>query len=351
MKSFHERNSTVIGATGTAFLLAVLVVVLNINNIPFLSTTETYHGEFPEAAGLRAGDDVQIAGLKVGSVGAVELDGTKVVVDLDVDSDTVLGSATTAAIKVQTALGRKFVELVPSGDGRLANDSTIPLARTRSPYDLTQGLADLTTTVGQLDVGKLAQALDDTGSVLGQLPPDVKTSLDGLSRLSQTISSRDGALGELLQHANGVSGVLAERNQQISTLLVDGRSLLAALNDRRDTIHQLLVNVQDVTDELRGLVADNQKQIGPALDQLKGVFDLLNNNYANLSDAITRLGPFARQLGEAVNTGPFFEAFVQNLVPANLLPQIPLLSGGDVKLPGLGTGSDGAPIQPGTGGN
>lgn len=322
MKTFSERNLTRLGVIGTAVLAVFFIVMFTVNGIAFVDGTKHYEAEFAEAAGLQPGDEVQVAGVKVGKVDNVELNGSRVRVGLDVEESARLGTQSTAAIKVLTVLGKKFVELVPRGQGSLEDGATIPLVRTRSPYDVTQALSDLTGTVEDLDVKTITGAIDATSSVLEELPPNLRTSLKGMSRLSQTIASRDKALGELLDHAEGVSGVLAARNKQISTLLADGSTLLTALNERKQTIRELIINIRLVTQELSGLVADNQETLGPALTQLKSVLDTLNKNYQNISEAITRLGPFARQLGEAVSTGPFFEAYVQNLVPTNMAPQL-----------------------------
>jgi phospholipid/cholesterol/gamma-HCH transport system substrate-binding protein len=143
--------------------------------------------------------------------------------------------------------------------------------------------------------------------------------------LSQTIASRDDALRRLLAGGNSLSGVLAERSGQITTLIGDGNLLLDELYRRRDAIHVLLANTTMVVTQLRGVVNDNQAQIGPALAELEKTLDLLNSNDRNIAAAIHGVGRYARTLGEAVGSGPFFYAYIANLAPTNLAPVLPQL--------------------------
>src|SRR6201999_300975 len=98
-----------------------------------------YHADFTEAAGLRSGDDVRVAGVSVGKVSDISLEGTHVRVDFAVDT-TWIGDSSTAAIKIKTLLGQKYLAIDPLGDKSLDPDTAIPLSRTSSTYDVTTAL-------------------------------------------------------------------------------------------------------------------------------------------------------------------------------------------------------------------
>ena len=89
--------------------------------------------------------------------------------------------------------------------------------------------------------------------------------------------------------------------------------LLAELNERRDALSSLLSSVRRLAAQISGLVAENEKLLGPALRELNSVVSLLNRNKRNVEIVLDRAGPFAASLGEAVSSGPFFQAYVQNL--------------------------------------
>ncbi|HZY75107.1 MAG TPA: ABC transporter substrate-binding protein, partial [Jatrophihabitantaceae bacterium] len=140
-----------------------------------------------------------------------------------------------------------------------------------------------------------------------------------LSRLSETISSRDQALRTLLAKANDVTGVLAARDQDLQRLISDGGLLLDELNARRDAIHSLLVNTSALSQQLQGLVSDNQKTIGPLLDQLDTVLQLLTQNQTDLDRGLALLGPFYRLFNNVIGNGRWFDNYIQNLSAAGIL--------------------------------
>lgn len=322
-----ERNLARIGIIGLAVVIGLGLLALKSGSIIRAFTTTTYQADFSEAGGLTAGDTVRIGGLVMGTVQDVALQDGHVDVTFSVRHGGHLGTATGAAIRTATVLGTKYLALLPGGTGTLPSGATIPLSRTQSPYNLTEILSTLSTKVGAINTGQLARSFDTISSALAHAPPELRSTLNGVRRLSQTIASRDAALSQLLSRAGAVTGVLAARSHQIGTLITDGNELLAVLYQRRAEIRLLLVNVTAVVDQLKGLATDNSRQLGPALHQLEGVLTLLNNNAGNITAAIAGLRRYAGGLGEVVGGGPWFYAYVQNIVPTNLVPVLPGLLG------------------------
>ena len=335
-KRFSERNPFQMGLVGLTMVGLVVALSVNVGTIRSSLLGTEYSAAFAESGGLRAGDDVRVAGLTVGRVEDVRIEDTHVAVTFDIEGLD-LGDRTSAAIKSDNALGRKFVQLEPAGTGVSAN---IPIERTVAPYGVTQALSDLTATTGELDVDQLAASFDSVADMFTDTPPELREALRGVGRLSQTISSRDAELAQLFDKARGVTGVLADRNQEITQLMTDGSAFFSEIQARRLVIHQLLVNTRLVTRELIGLVDDNRAQLRPALTELQGVIEILDRNSDNLEYAIKNLGGFIRALGEAVGGGPFFYAYLQNLVPADMAPIISNLIRQDPGESGPLTGGD-----------
>ncbi|GAB24151.1 Mce family protein [Gordonia polyisoprenivorans NBRC 16320 = JCM 10675] len=318
-KSMLERNTLTMGIVGTVAIIVVLVLAFNFRSLPVINSGHTMHIEFADASGLHEGDPVLVAGVEVGKVDKISLDGAKVVVDASVDtSDQRLGDDSTAAIKVRTVLGQRCIEITPRGTGSLGKGATIPVARTTSGYDITRSLEEVTGKVSATDTVDLSTALNQLTDVEAALPPDLKSSLSGLSRLSETIASRDSQLRTLLSNSDTTSKVLAQRNQELAALFGQGTTLFTALNRRSEDIHAILVQARQVADGLKGIANDNQTTLKPALDQLNSVLDLLNKNRSNIDQSITGLKTFTYQLGEAVGSGPFFGVLLQNIAPATV---------------------------------
>jgi len=116
----------------------------------------------------------------------------------------------------------------------------------------------------------------------------------------------------LLQHLAGVTGVLAQRRGQLVTLMQDGDKLLQELDKRRDVITQLLNNTSALAVQLEGLVADNKEQLKPALDHLKNVVQILDDNQKTLDETATLLYPTTRNLIDVVGSGGWYDATIIN---------------------------------------
>jgi phospholipid/cholesterol/gamma-HCH transport system substrate-binding protein len=319
-RTFAERDPVKLGVIGTVVLVAVVVGAFL---VPTAIGGRQFVAEFAEVGGLGSGDPVVVSGLKVGQVDGVDLNGDRVDVTFSVtDGNVRLGQDTSAAIKAETALGRKELALTPAGSGELQR---IPLNRTTVPYDVTDALSDVTSEVSQVDTDKVSNALGTLSDTFKDTPPQVKAVLDGLSRLSRTVSSRDATLRDLLLHADNVSGVLAQRDDQLVKILTQGSTLLADLNQRGAAIRSLLTNSVAVSDELSGLVADNKNQLDPTLKQLDDLLTVLQQNRDHIDQVLDRAGPLVREVGEAIGSGPFVDTQVGNLVPTNLIPLLPEL--------------------------
>ena len=322
MKAFRERNPLMIGTLGLAVLAAGTVVALNAKNLAVFGAGPSYAAAFNEAAGLKPGEDVTIAGVVVGHVTGVGLEGSHVRVDFRVNRGVDFGGTTQAAIKLETVLGTHEVALDPSGSGQMTPGTEIPVAHTSTPYDIVPAISQLTNKVNQINVKQLAQSFTTLSSAFKNSPPQVRASLSGLSRLSAAVASQQQQLRELLGHSSNVTGVLASRSTEINQIINDGNLVLQEVEQRRAVIHQLLVNTVVLSQQVTGLIQDNQATLQPLLNHLGNVESLLLRNQQNLDRSLSLLGPVYRELADTEGNGRWFDNFEQNLaaLPPELLP-------------------------------
>ncbi|SBS74292.1 Virulence factor Mce family protein [uncultured Mycobacterium sp.] len=313
IKPLAERNRFTVGIVGVLALVALLAAVFSYDKIPFIKGTTDHSAYFAEAGGIKTGSDVRVSGLGVGRVSDIRLRGTKVLVNFTVRDGVELGDRTEAAIKTETVLGTKYLELTPRGDGSLSGP--IPLERTTSPYDLTDALGDLTTTISGLDTTQLSSALTTLADTFKDTPPDLKLALEGVARFSDTLNARDTKLRDLLSNANKVTAVLAKRSDQIAQLVAGANALLVELLAQRNSVDALMGNLSAVSAQISGLVNDNRTQLKPAVDKLNGVLGILDNRKQELQRTLYLLRRYAMSFGEVLGSGPFFKASLVNLAP------------------------------------
>jgi phospholipid/cholesterol/gamma-HCH transport system substrate-binding protein len=312
MARHSERSILRLGAISLAVLALVMAASFNLQKFPGFRGTG-YHAEFTDANGLSRGDMVQIGGVRVGRVDSIDIESDHVRVNFEVHGAE-MGTETKASVQVLNLLGTKYLEIVPAGSGRMPKGSTIPLSRTRTTYDVVSTLNQLTTTTEQLDTDQLATALRTLAGTIDASAPEVHESFTGISRLSSSIASRNREVEQLIKHADGVTRLLAARKDDLVTLMKQGDVVFDELRSRKEAIHRLLVGARELAVSLKGIADDNAAEIGPALADLHEVTVNLRKQKDNIQATIHNLEPYASILINVIGTGPWFDAYVPNLV-------------------------------------
>ncbi|MGA9491873.1 MAG: MCE family protein, partial [Mycobacterium sp.] len=317
MKMFSERNPLIIGAIGIATVSAVVLAALQYQNLPFFNRGTNVSAYFADAGGLKTGNAVEVSGFPVGKVSSIELDGPGVLVKFKVTNRVHLGDRTEAAIKAKGLLGSKIVDVVPRGSGQF--DGAIPMDRTASPYQLPDALGDLATTISGLKTDQLSGSLATLAQTFAHTSPDLKNAVQGVARFAETLDERDAELRTLLTNAAKATGVLAKRTDQVVSLVHDTNALLAQLRTQSAALDRVAINISAVSRQLKGFIGENREQLRPALDKLNGVLAIVDNRKERLQQVIPEVNAYVMSLGESVASGPFFKAYVVNLLPGQFV--------------------------------
>jgi phospholipid/cholesterol/gamma-HCH transport system substrate-binding protein len=312
---FRERNPVVIGAVSLAVVALMILAAFRAQDLPLIGGGDTYYAAFSESGGLKANDEVRIAGVRVGKVESVGLDGDHVKVTFRVDTPSEFGDDTRAAIKVKTLLGAMYLSLEPAGSGQLPEGSEIPVERTSSPYDVVDAFSGLAETSERIDTDRLARSLTTLADLTRNTPEEFRGALHGVSRLSSNIAARDEQINTLLKNLERVSGVLDERDDDIVALMKDSDVLFRALVARREAVHNLLVSTSRLSKELTALIRQSRADLTPALDHLDDVVAVLNKNEDNLDNSLRLMAPFYRVFASTLGGGPWFDTYIQNMPP------------------------------------
>jgi phospholipid/cholesterol/gamma-HCH transport system substrate-binding protein len=318
MRPFRERNPLPIGIAGlaTVGLLGALAF-----NLQHFSGGTTYSAAFSEAAGLKPGEEVRIAGVKVGKVDSVGLEGDHVKVKFT--SSRTFGTDTRALIKIKTLLGSHYLALDPKGSGHQSSHREIPVTRTNAPYDVVPALQDASAQVAQIDTKQLAKSFDTLSQTMQGSSENVRGTLAGLQKISRAVASRDDELNQLLKHSSNVTKLLADRSGDLAALVSDGGLLLQEINSRRQVISQLLTGTVSLSQQITGTIQENKATLGPTLTNLHRVVNILNNNQQNLDKSLKLMSPFVSEAADYTGTGRFFDVYLQNLVPLPASVNIP----------------------------
>ena len=315
-KPFRERNPVVIGAISISVIVLILLAAFRAQDLPLIGGGDRYTAAFTEAGGLKPEDEVRIAGVRVGKVESVELDGDQVKVTFRVKTDSSFGTETGAAIKVKTVLGAMYLALEPAGSGQLDESDEIPVDRTSSPFDVVEAFSGLAETAEAIDTDQLAAGLTTLADLSRNTPEEFRAALAGVSALSANVAAKNDQINSLLTNLDRVTTVLSARDQDIIELMKDSDVLFQALVARRDAVHNLLVATSTLSAELTALVRDTREDLKPALAQLESVVAVLNKNEDNIDNSLRLMAPFYRVFANTLGTGPWFDTYIQNMPPA-----------------------------------
>ncbi|WP_299572452.1 MCE family protein [uncultured Williamsia sp.] len=326
MNRYRAGDLVRVGILGLVIVVAVILAGLQFEKLWSFSSGVRYTAVFTEAGGLKSGDTVTIGGVEVGAVQGISLRGDGLVdVDFTVRDGMRLGDTTRASIETQSLLGQRAVVVAPDGTGQLSPSSPIPVARTNSPYSLSDALNGVTRNTAGLDTADLDKALDTLSGTLTATRPELGPTFDGLSRLSRTINARDDSLRDLLDSTSKVTGILATQSAKVNSLILGANDIVDELNARRQQIVDLLANTSAVTEQLTILSRENGDKLAPTLARLNDVTAVLQKNRDNIAKAIPGLAKYATVVGEGVSSGPYYNAYVANLLPGQFIQ--PFLNG------------------------
>ena len=313
MRTLEPPNRLRIGIMGIIVMALVVGVGQSFTSVPMLMARPSYFGQFTDSGGLNTNDKVRIAGMDVGRVQGLKIEGDHISVKFSIGSQTI-GTESRLQIKTDTILGKKVLEIEARGAQTLRPGATLPIGQSTTPYQIYDAFFDVTKAAQGWDIDTVKQSLNVLSQTIDQTYPHLSAALDGVAKFSDTIGKRDEEVKHLLAQANQVASILGDRSDQVDRLLVNAKTLLAAFNERGQAIDALLANVAAFSEQVKGLINDNPN-LNHVLEQLRTVSDILVERKDDLAAGLTEVGKFLPSLNESIGSGPFFKVVLHNLVP------------------------------------
>lgn len=310
IKNFRERSPFLIGILSILGIAGGTALAFSLDKIPFVKQSYELTAEFADAAGLNPENQVRVAGIKVGTVESVELDGAKVVVTMEIDNGTEIPEDATAEIKLATLLGTKFVEIDGVGDDPFLSDGdVIPLERTEVPYEIYQAANQGTEVLEGLNGPQLNRMLVQLTKLTAAAETEVGEALEGLSELGAGVGARQDDLQELLAGADDLTALLADEGDEVVRLIDASNEVLGSLASKREEIQSLLEVTRQMAGEVTGLVRDNRSKLDSILTKLDRALVVLESNVEHIDMALEYAGPSSRYFGNITRQGRWADIF------------------------------------------
>jgi phospholipid/cholesterol/gamma-HCH transport system substrate-binding protein len=255
---------TVVTLLATALLAATIA---NTDSRP----TASYGAIFSDAVNLNPGDEVRLAGVRVGSVSKVQLyAGTKAKVTFGVDKAVPLSTTTQAVIRYRNLIGQRYLAIVdgPTSGTTLRPHSVIPESLTQPALNLNTLFNGFRPLLAGLEPGDVNQLSIELIRVLQGEGGTVNALFSHVASLSGTLADRDALIGQVISNLNAVLGPLDSRDKQLSALITNLQSFISGLSADRAAIGSSLVSINSLAGTTAGLLKDARPDLKDDITQL-----------------------------------------------------------------------------------
>lgn len=312
---------TIVSLLGSALVYSTLL-----NSVR--GETVSYRAMFSDASGLHPGDDVRMAGVKVGRVDKVVREGNRAVLDFRLLRDQPVYADVTVEVRYQNLIGQRYLALVdPPGEAPALEDrATIPLEQTRPPVNLSElfnGFAPLFEALNPAEVnelsGHLIKAVQGSG-------PDLYALLHQTAKVTRGLASRDEVIGEVVTNLAEVLDRLSSRGEEFDALVVQVRKLVAGFQASSDVLFDTMETAQRVSVRANGLLAD----LAPLLPRVVSRFNGVARTYLNAAPEVVAtleaLPLFLGSLAKVTQYGSWINLYACTAemrlpgVPVNVVP-------------------------------
>ncbi|MCF8589261.1 MCE family protein [Gordonia liuliyuniae] len=225
-----------------------------------------YATTFGDASGLASGDDVRMAGVRVGRVQDIELDDGRAKVTFEVQDGQHVYANTRAAIRYQNLIGQRYLALNLDGDkpGReLDKGSTLHLPGEDS-FDVTKLLAGFQPVFDTLtpeQVNSLSESLIKTfqGDEVS-----LSRTLSQIGQVADDMANRDQVLGSIITNLSVVMRELASQGKQVQTLIDSASKLVENLNGNSAAFGKSIDQIGTTADGFADVLAENRGSLRDA---------------------------------------------------------------------------------------
>lgn len=280
-----QRRQLVLGIIGAGLLVVMLVVSGILYVVPF--GQKTYTAELSEAQAIKAGDEIRVAGIHVGSVKSLELGSDRVTMRFTVDSSVFMGDQTTLDIRMLTLVGGHYVAVFPAGTAPLGS-KPIPADHVKLPYSLIQTLQDAAKPLAQVNGNTLRETFNALQGSLDKNPDGLRRIGDALESFVTVLDKQNVDVSKALSLADEYIGAVSVNRGIIGRFVTQVGLLEGKALAKKDEILTAL----DVTTQLLSRIA----ALEPAWrTELKPLAD-------KFYESIPELERLGKRLDDSINT-------------------------------------------------
>jgi phospholipid/cholesterol/gamma-HCH transport system substrate-binding protein len=307
------KNATLIKVSifAIVMLLVAAGLVVVFGQFRFASGN-TFHANFSEASRLKAGQDVRIAGVPVGSVKKVKLNpDNSVDVTFDVNERYQLYTSTRAVVRYQNLVGDRYLEIT-SGPGELRKlpaGGTIVRANTQPALDLDALLGGLKPVLKGLDGKKVNEVSNAVIELLQGQGGALNNLLTSTGAFTTDLAARDQLIGDVINNLNTVLGTVDDKGAQFNASVDQLQQLITGLAEHRDPIAGAIPPLASATNDLTELLQTSRRPVQGVIENLRPFVQRMDERKADVNKVIEPLAENYLRLNALGAYGSFFNIY------------------------------------------
>jgi phospholipid/cholesterol/gamma-HCH transport system substrate-binding protein len=292
-------------------LLVAAGLVVVFGEFRFASSS-TYHANFTTASRLKAGQDVRIAGVPVGSVKELKLaPDNSVDVTFDVNKRYQLYSSTRAVIRYENLVGDRYLEIA-SGPGdlrKLPPGGSISRDHTQPALDLDALLGGLRPVLKGLDGAKVNEVSNAVIELLQGQGGAISQLLSSTSSFTSDLAARDQLIGDVINNLNTVLGTVDAKGAQFDASVDQLQQLITGLAQGSDPIAGAIGPLASASSDLTDMLAKSRRPLQGVLENLQPLASKLDERKKDVNDVIDPLAENYLRLNALGAYGSFFNIY------------------------------------------
>jgi phospholipid/cholesterol/gamma-HCH transport system substrate-binding protein len=305
----------------TSFATYVLAATIANTNY---GSTNTYHADFTDAAGLNLGDDVRIAGVRVGTVSDIKIVRHNTAeVTFAVEKDRPLPDSVQINLRYRNLVGQRYLDIEQGAGSTTMQDpsKTIPTSHTHPAVDLTVLFSGFKPLFEGLDAdqinklsGEIIQTLQGEGGSLELL-------FSTLGDLTNSLADKDKVIGSVISNLASVLTTIGQRDTELSNLIVQLQGFISGLASDRFTIGNAIDGINKLSTNTAGLLTQVRQPLAKDIKDVTGLVGVLNANSGTINYVVNQLPGTVGALIRTASYGSWFNFYLCD-------------TSGTIKLPG-----------------
>jgi virulence factor Mce-like protein len=250
---------------------------------------------FTSATAIYPGDEVRVAGVKVGTITAIDPAGAQAKLTLAVDHGVPIPADAKAIIMAQNLVAARYVQLSPPYEDTgptMADGAQIGVEHTAVPVEWDQvkdQLMRLATDLGPVNgvsATSLSRFIDSAAGAMNGNGDKLRQAISQLSGVGRILADGSGDIVDIIKNLQIFVTALRDSNTQIVQFQGRLASLTGVIDGSRSDLDAALTNLSAAVGEVRHFIAGSRDQTAEQLQRLNDVTQNLVDHKTDLENVL-----------------------------------------------------------------